>query len=315
MRSISRVLNVQITLIHNPGAGDEEEHRAEQLKGAIRKAGHNLRYQPAKEENWEQALRDSCDLVVVAGGDGTVAAVARELSGKQVPMTVLPLGTANNVAKTLGLTGIEFERLIGTWPNAQTKLFDLGVAKGPWGTFRFIEGIGIGLIADTISRLDSEYDPTMARADGADEELDAVKRILRKDLYRVPARNLKMKLDEHDLSGEYVLVEALNIKFLGPNLYLAPDADPGDGLMDLVLLPPGDKAELLEYLTAHLKGELRPPGLSVIRGRRLQIEWEGSDIHIDDRIWPEMEAEVETPALIEVELIEGAISFLFSGDV
>lgn len=306
---------MQVTLIHNPGAGDEEEHSPEQLRKAICKGGHTLRYQSSKEENWEEALRGSSDLVVVAGGDGTVAAVARELSGQERPISVLPLGTANNVAKTLGLTGIEFEKLIETWTKAQTRLFDLGVARGPWGTFRFIEGIGIGLIADTISRLDSEYDPTMARADGADEELDAVKRILKEDLHRFQARKLKINLDGQDLSGEYVLVEALNIKFLGPNLYLAPGADPGDGQLDLVLLPPGDKTELLESLTAHLKGELRPPGLSVVRGRRLQIEWEGSVIHIDDRIWPDDESGVKTPALIEVELIEGAIRFLVPGDV
>lgn len=301
---------MQITLIHNPGAGDEEEHSPEQLRIAIRKAGHNIHYQSAKEENWEEALTDSTDLVVVAGGDGTVAAVARELSTLQVPMTILPLGTANNVARTLGLTGIKFEKLIEAWTNSRTKLFDLGVAKGPWGISRFIEGIGVGLVADTISRLDSEYDPRMARADGANEELDAVQRILRNDLYRFPARNLRMDLDGQDLSGEYVLVEALNIKFLGPNLYLAPGADPGDGLLDLVLLPPGDKVELLEYLTAHLKGELRPPGLNVVRGRRLQIEWEGSDVHIDDRIWPDEESGVDSSTLIEVELNEGALTFL-----
>ncbi len=60
--------------------------------------------------------------------------------------------------------------------------------------------------------------------------------ILKIRLEACPAIQLKMALDGRDLTGDYVLLEAMNIRSIGPNLRLAPDADPGDGLLDIVLV-------------------------------------------------------------------------------
>src|SRR4030095_14033408 len=101
-----------------------------------------------------KVLKKRCDIVAVAGGDGTVGKLARCLIGSRTPIAVLPMGKANNVAKMLGLTGRPLEDLIKEWKSARCVNFDAGVASGPWGSQCFIEGFGVGLFAETISRLD-----------------------------------------------------------------------------------------------------------------------------------------------------------------
>jgi diacylglycerol kinase (ATP) len=98
-------------------------------------------------------LAKPCDLIAVAGGDGTVGKVARCVIGSRTPIAVLPMGTANNVANGLGVAGRPLEELIEGWKSARCVNFDVGLAKGPWGSQHFIEGFGIGLFAETMSRL------------------------------------------------------------------------------------------------------------------------------------------------------------------
>ncbi len=299
-----------LTLIHNPGAGDEEEHSAEHLQALIHEAGHTVRYQSSDDDDWEDALSEPGELVVIAGGDGTVGKVARKLIGKNVPMTVLPVGTANNIAKTFGLTEIPFDQLVAAWSEGRIMDFDSGIATGPWGTRQFIEGVGTGLFARTMLRLDTEYEPALAGAEGPEEEIEAVLLVLKRRLQQFQPQDLKLTLDGNDLSGNYLLFEAMNIRFLGPNLFLAPEAEPGDGLLDIVLLESSDKPELYEYLSAHLNGQLRPPGLRVVRGRHLQLMWEGFDIHIDDEAWPTKDSAEKATGLIDVKILPGSLKFL-----
>ena len=69
---------MRVTLIHNPKAGDGRLSRDELLT-ILRVAGHKAVYQSSKEDEWERALKDPGDLVVAAGGDGTVGKVAKRI--------------------------------------------------------------------------------------------------------------------------------------------------------------------------------------------------------------------------------------------
>ncbi len=80
---------MRVTLIHNPGAG-RQENDAKALIKLLRRAGHKPRYQSSREEGWDRVLDKRADLVVVAGGDGTVAAVARRRVRRGGPVAVLP---------------------------------------------------------------------------------------------------------------------------------------------------------------------------------------------------------------------------------
>jgi diacylglycerol kinase (ATP) len=67
---------MQVTLIHNPDAGEDEQPRGDDLVRLIRGAGHTVICQSSRAENWHTALENPGDIVTVAGGDGMVGKVA-----------------------------------------------------------------------------------------------------------------------------------------------------------------------------------------------------------------------------------------------
>src|SRR5213083_1836528 len=139
---------MRILLVHNPKAGSEE-HEGEDLIKGLKKAGHKATYQSSKEKGIAKALEKKIDLVLVAGGDGTVSKVARRLVAmdSEVPLAVLPLGTANNFARSLGFC-LSPKELIEQLNDGKCDTFDVGLARGPWGKRYFFEGAGAGLFAD-----------------------------------------------------------------------------------------------------------------------------------------------------------------------
>jgi diacylglycerol kinase (ATP) len=105
-------------------------------------------------------------------------------------------------------------------------------------------------------------------------------------------RPRKVTLDGTDLSGEYLLVEAMNIPLVGPNVPLAPGADWSDGLLDLVLVTERERPALSDYLRARIGGSAAPLELPVRRGRRVVLRASPSELHVDDDAWkPEPHAD------------------------
>src|SRR5687768_16389172 len=97
-----------VHLFHNPGAGNEE-HSREELTSLLEANGYECNYISTKEKGWKR-FNDKAGIVVIAGGDGTIRKVVKELLRiqplpKPVFIGILPLGTANNIAKSLGISG------------------------------------------------------------------------------------------------------------------------------------------------------------------------------------------------------------------
>jgi diacylglycerol kinase (ATP) len=291
---------MKVVLIHNPAAGVEDQPSADDVAKLIRGAGHSVLFQSSSHADWKKLLQENADLIAVAGGDGIVGKVAKLCLGRNLPIAVLPMGTANNIAGALGLTDKPLEELIATWREARPKRFDVGVARGPWGENYFLEGIGVGLFADTMSRLDA-----------AEEKITSVLEIMHIRLENCPLHPLQLTLDDRDLSGEYILVEAMNIRSIGPNLVLAPHAEPGDGLLDVVLITRDDEAELSEYLSNRIGKGAGSHGLTGRRARRLRIECADSRIHIDDDLWPPKGT--PAPATVEIALANRWLEMLTAG--
>ncbi len=131
---------MRITLMHNPKAGDAEHGRKE-LMAALAKAGHHATYQSTKKSDYKKALKKPTDLVLAAGGDGTVVKVACRLVDTGIPLSVLPLGTANNLARSLGFLASP-EEIIARLEGGKRRAFDIGVTRGPWGTRYFFRSRG-----------------------------------------------------------------------------------------------------------------------------------------------------------------------------
>jgi diacylglycerol kinase (ATP) len=213
---------VRVTLIHNPGAGKQGRDNGEKLVAMLAEQGHEVRYRSSKEDGWKKALKKPADLVVVAGGDGTVARVARRMVGRGVPVAVLPSGTANNIARSLGQVERPYEELVRAWPEARRVKLDVGVAKGPWGERYFIEGLGAGVFAQLLAN------PAGDKAKKAKRPVENALERLRKVAERCKPLEISAQLDGEDISGQYLMLEAVNLRYVGPNLHLAQDTRPGE---------------------------------------------------------------------------------------
>jgi len=239
---------MRVVLMHNPSAGGED-HSADRLMDDIRRAGHDLVGHVTRRKDLRRAIRARCDLVAAAGGDGTVGKVATVLKDTGIPLAVLPLGTANNVARTLRLTGTTTEQ-IAAWKYAAITGFDVAVATFRRGAVIFIEGLGFGAFPHVMRRALRAGDPQDPAATLARDI-----QLLRQRIHRAPARPYDICADGRDLSGSYFLVELLNIPCLGPNVCLAPCASPADGKLDVVVAGEAERDTLLRDLDRLARGE------------------------------------------------------------
>lgn len=297
---------VRVTLLHNPTSGDASAS-AEELEGILADAGYQVRYQALPGE-WKTNLEDPGDLVVAAGGDGTVAEALMTLAGRDVPVAILPFGTANNIAKSLRIVG-ETAQIVAGWRERNPEPLDLGLAANAGAAASaasFVESAGGGAFAELIRRGKRHVEVAGSLVG---RETDRALYLLGTILAETEPAAWGVELDGVDASGDYVAVEALNIRFGGPNIPLAPDADPGDGLLDVVLLDDGGRARLDRYLRERLEhGSARLGGLTVRRARRVRLSPPaGVPFHLDDRLSFD---EGETDRSIELAIRPAAVAIV-----
>jgi diacylglycerol kinase family enzyme len=151
-------------LVHNPSAGDKSLS-SDALIRMLNDAG----YEPEVHSDVDLASLNA-EMIIAAGGDGTVTKVVMEAPpGARVG--VIPLGTANNIANSLGIAGRP-EQIIAGWANSITKTIDIWRAQGPWGERTFIEGCGVGALTRAAHHMDDleikghspEHEISVARA-------------------------------------------------------------------------------------------------------------------------------------------------------
>ncbi|MFN3686313.1 diacylglycerol/lipid kinase family protein [Salinarimonas sp.] len=282
-------------LVHNPGAGDGETS-GERLRSLLRDAKITARYQSSKVGELTAALSEPCDVVIVAGGDGTVAKAITQMPDRSVPIAILPLGTANNIAASFGIGG-SLEDILHALRDAERRRLDVGMARGPWGCARVVEGIGLGALVRSAKRLGKPDT-------GRDARLKAAAKAIRQEVEKSDADRVRVLVDDEPMPEDHLLLEVLNIPCGGPRLRLAPDADPGDGMFDVVVLEPSRRKDMLRWLKSGDPGE-KPP-LTTRRGRRIALAWEGTPLHVDDDI-PPSEA---CPATVELEVEPDAVTIL-----
>ncbi|MFZ0918221.1 MAG: hypothetical protein WAN04_15115, partial [Candidatus Udaeobacter sp.] len=111
----------------------------------------------------------------------------------------------------------------------------------------------------------------------------------------------------------YILWEAMNIRSVGPLLYLASQAATKDGRLDFVCAREKDRSLLMQYLDARLAGERVKFPLPLRRFRKLNIVWENSTLHFDDKVWPRKSEKAKSPSDIEITVKPSALVILQPG--
>ncbi len=297
-----------VTVVQNPGSGTGGPGR-DYLVRLLGDEGFAVTYASTRWKGWEHVLDDPGEFVLVAGGDGTVGHVAERLVGRGVPLAMLSLGTANNIAKSLGLTASPEETVAGL-RRATPRLFDAGTVRGRWGARHFLEGVGLGLFARTMCLVDERAEAGRIEQAEGEEALTRDLRYLARVLEQLQSQSWQIEADGADRSGEYLLCEVMNIRSVGPNLILAPDADSGDGRLELVLARPDDRHQLQAYLAARIAGREASLDLPVERVRRVQIVAGGQEVQVDDEIERPSEDPGAVGAMLDIGVEPGALEVL-----
>lgn len=273
---------MRVMLVHNADAGDAG-HSRESLVALIRQHGHDVDC-AATTDDWRSAVTSSVELIVAAGGDGTVADVARHIAGSSALLGVLPHGTANNLAHALGIAHLSIPDLVSGWARGTRRPFDAGHANGPGRAFRFVESAGVGLIAESIAEISEGNAKYVDRLEGVDARMDAAVDVLRDTLRRLEPIRVELALDGEPVSGDYLLLEIMNFGLVGPRLCLIPEAASADGFFDVVLAEERHRAQLMDDLPNYRPG-LRPSGsLPVHRARHVTLTCPNARLHLDDQL-------------------------------
>jgi len=281
---------MRVTLVHNPDAGSGD-HLGSELLARLRDVGHEPAYASTEAASLAGALKAAPDVVLAAGGDGTVGAVARLMAATtpDIPMAILPVGTANNLARALGVRGTADEIIAGLESGA-TRRLDIATVRAPWGTARFVESAGVGAFGAMLRDAEREGASQQPAAPAPNGRGARLRRVLQ----RARPRHWRIDADGDELSGMYLLALALNIAYVGPGLALAPDADAGDGQLDLLLVGEDDRDALGSYLAAISAGDEPTLAIPTRRVTKLRIEWSAASGHVDDHPWPERSGDGES---------------------
>jgi YegS/Rv2252/BmrU family lipid kinase len=186
---------------------------------------------------WIVAHRADADLVVIGGGDGTLNAAAEALVETGLPLGILPLGTANDLARTLGIPpGLaDAGRVIAL---GRTQRIDLGRVNGK----HFFNVASLGLSVQVARRLDG-----------------AVKRrwgvlgyplTLWRTLQARRAFRARIRCDDARLRVRAMQISVGNGRHYGGGMTIAADAAIDDGALDLVSVAPQGPWRLIGNLPA-----------------------------------------------------------------
>jgi diacylglycerol kinase (ATP) len=293
---------MRVLLIHNPKAGDGK-HSKKQLMASLTRCGHQAFYQSIKKRGWEKAFKKPVDLVIAAGGDGTVHQTAWQLIETGIPLAILPLGTANNLARSLGFTE-SVDEILQSLHCGKSRPFDIGVARSGSQTDYFLEAAGGGLFADYFPAAKANE----TKGASPEEELKAHLSLLRELALDYRARPWKISIDGKDISGRYILWGAMNIRSAGPALHLTPKAKTDDGRLDFVAVHEHDRKVFIKHVDAHLAERKERLPLSPRKFREFKITSPFGSMHLDGELWPSQKKNTgKTRSKIEITVKRAAL--------
>ncbi len=271
---------MHLAVVHNPSAGDGTE--GDQIERAARRHGHRVDLLDSGGAWLEQLSAGRADLVVVAGGDGTVRDVLTTLSTEAgaTPVALLPLGTANNIARALGLDVDAPWHEVASWgtPSRRPVDFDVAVVDDGHHQEPFVESFGGGVVAAALASAEDAPEQT-------DDGNEHGRQHLIETFEQLEPAWWWLVVDGEDRSGEYLAVEVMNVPTVGPILPLAPSARPDDGRLDVVCITASDRALLRSTIAGCSDGS----ELELLGGARatsLQLTPpRATAMHLDDELF------------------------------
>jgi diacylglycerol kinase (ATP) len=252
-----------VRFLLNPAAGrGEAVGRLARLRILASGAGAGLVVSKSGADIAVQARRaveDGVARLVVAGGDGTLHQAAQGLAGSDCALGVVPLGTGNDLAGTLGVP----------------RELDAAVARALTGPVRRLDLVRVGEVV-AIGYAGVGFDSEVTRF--ANQEVRRLRGPLvyfyavLHTLATFRAPEMRIEHDGGTFAGRAMFVVAANLPRFGGGMRIAPAAQPDDGLLDLVWVREISRLRLLAVFPRVYRGtHVGHPAVTVVRTRRVAV--------------------------------------------
>lgn len=288
-----------IHIIINPAAG-EEEAILPIINLSMKEAGITwgafITHQPGDGIKFAKAaVKKGVDALAVYGGDGTLMEAISGLIGSEIPLVILPGGSANVVATELGIP-IDLKEactLLGHGPS-ETKTIDVGQFDERY----FITGISLGFGADLVKGANRESKNKMGILAYFLSAAAALK-ITQKTVY-----HLKIDGQKYELQGlTCIIANTGNLGFT--KISMDKHIDISDGFLDVVILRKVN-LNLLKHIAITLLKRERPHNLELVQ------HWQGKEISVSStpQQTVQCDGEVLEKMPLHIKIIPGAIKVL-----
>ena len=238
---------MEATFLVNPVAGRGKglkvwrqlEHELRQKK--VRYRVLYTEYSGAATDLARQLVNQGCSRLVVVGGDGTLQEVVNGLALDQVLLGVIPSGTGNDFARSIGIPG-EPSAALGVAMNGHEKRLDLGMIDGRY----FLNLAGIGFDAQVAKEVNDNF----KLLGGTTAYLAAVFKVL------ITYRNqpLRVEMGGQTWEGKALFAAIGNGQYVGGGMRVVPQAQLDDGLLHLCIAGDVGKLDTLATLPKIFSG-------------------------------------------------------------
>lgn len=208
------------------------------------------------------------ELVVAAGGDGTLGEVLNGIYGTRAKLGVLPLGTGNDFARCIGI-GTDINN--GTWvlEHGTPQSIDIGKVTLGGQSRYFLNVAGAGFDSRCALRINEHRPSILGKLSGTTAYLVAVAAEIRS----FQTAELTLQLDGQTIQTPAVLCAIANAQSYGGGMKVAPDADLCDGLFDVCLIKDVSRTEFMRAFPGVFKGHhTNHPKVEMIRTPTLHLE-------------------------------------------
>jgi diacylglycerol kinase (ATP) len=225
------------------------------------------------------AVRLGTDAVVVAGGDGTVHLAIQEIAGTGIPLGIIPVGTGNDFAATLGIRQGDVAAAAEIVAAGRTRSIDLArVTRGDGSTAYFGSVLASGFDSKVNDRANAMRWPR----GGSRYNIAILVEFIR--LAGIPYE-VELELPDgarERIAGDLVMATVGNGRSYGGGIPICPDADLADGLLDLVLVRPAGRLRLLRLLPRVYQGtHATVAEVSIRRVRSVRLSSPGVTAYAD----------------------------------
>jgi diacylglycerol kinase (ATP) len=276
---------VNVALLINPAARagahtGAATHAAERLRAhGVRTALVSGGSAQESSELLRAAIEAGVDAVVVAGGDGTVRLAIQEVAGTGIPLGIIPAGTGNDFAATLGLRELDAAAAADAIAAGLTRDIDLARVVRADGTTEYFATV---LASGFDSKVNDRANAMTWPRGGSRYNIAILCEFL--TLAGIPYEVAYETADgtREQVTGDLVMATVGNGRTYGGGIPICPDADPADGLLDLVLVRPAGRARLLRLLPRVYRGTHGSvPEVSMRRVRSVRLSSPGVTAYAD----------------------------------